>query len=118
MIGAVVLVALTSCGDRSADVAARPDGQARFEVGSGWNFSPGYDLEHGYVDDYYVISFPVTNVGPVAGTPACQGGIGGRWMPILHLPSVEAGETRWVTGIMRPQPPLRRGEESQGASCS
>ena len=27
---------------------------------------------------------------------------------------VDAGETRWITGIVRPDPPLERGEESQG----
>ena len=116
VISALILAA---CGKSSTgDPGLRAEGFARFVVGDQWNFSPGYDLERGYVDDHFQISFPITNEGTAPGTPVCKGGIGDEWTPILYLPSVEPGETRWVTGTMVPERPPRRGEDSQGVDCS
>jgi hypothetical protein len=118
LIAAIGLVVLGACGRGSDVEIPRSDGIARLVVGDRWNFSPGYDVERGYVDDYYVISFPVTNEGDVAGTPECKGALGDRWFPLENLEAVGPGETRWVTGTIVPDRPLEPGEDSQGVDCS
>jgi hypothetical protein len=115
---AIAFLTVTACGPETDVGAASPsEGVPRFVVGNQWNFSPGYERERGYVTDYYQFSFPVTNEGTAEGVPVCRGGIGDRWMPILHLGSVQPGKTRWLVGIVIPERRPRPGEESQGVSC-